>query len=91
MKIAQELRERTAAFVDGRMSLPALQRWLAEHVQEIADVDDPQTTEWSDRAWILIGEWLDGFRDEPSVRAELAEFLAQRSARSARPALTSNQ
>jgi hypothetical protein len=90
MKIAHELRERTAAFVDGRMSLPDLQLWLAEHIQAIADADDPHMTEWSDRAWILIGELLDGLRDEPSVRADLEEFLAPRAFPGARPALTPN-
>ena len=91
MNVAQELLDCATAFIEGRIALPELQLWLAGHVQVIADANDPRVTEFSHEAWILIGEWLDGLRDEPSVRAELREFLAQRASAAARPALTPKQ
>ncbi|HYU20567.1 MAG TPA: hypothetical protein VEQ11_17895 [Chloroflexota bacterium] len=91
MRVAQGLLERVIAFVEGRISLPEFQLWLAERVQRIADESDPHAAQWSDRAWILVGEWLDGLRDEPGVRAELKEFLGRQAPPRARPALTPNQ
>jgi hypothetical protein len=88
MKVAQELLGQVTAFVEGRTSLPELYLWLAEHVQAIAHADDPHAAELSDETWILIAEWTDNLRDEPSVRGELAEFLARRTSRSARPVST---
>ena len=91
MQIAQQLIEAVTAFVEGRIALSELQLWLAERVQAIADLNDPHTTELSHELWILVGEWLDGLRDEPDVRAELAEFLAEETRRTTQraPAQTS--
>ena len=76
VRIAQALPEQVAAFIEGRASLSELQLWLAEYDQVIADADDARAAALSDYAWIFIGEWLDGLRDESSVRAELSQILA---------------
>jgi hypothetical protein len=76
MRIAQALPEQVTAFIEGRISLSELQLWLAEYDQAIADANDPGAAELSDHAWIFIGEWLDGLRDEPSVRVEMSQVLA---------------
>lgn len=91
MKIAQELRECVLGFVEGRISLPDLQLWLAGHVQAIADAPDLHAEALNDEAWILIAEWLDSLRDERSVRAELQEFLASHAYAPKPPAVSPNQ
>ena len=41
MNLAQILREEIKAYTEGRHGLIELRSWLADHVQEIADSDDP--------------------------------------------------
>jgi hypothetical protein len=91
MKVAQELFERTNAFVEGRVALPELYFWLAGNVQAISDANDPQVTELSDELWAVIGEWTDSLRDEASARADVADFLTQRGRHAAGPVATPSQ
>jgi hypothetical protein len=91
MSVGQELLDTIAAFIEGRIALSDLQLWLAGHVQIVADAGDPDATELSDRAWIVVAEWLDGFRDEPNARAELAAFLRQRASEPTQPVVTASQ
>jgi len=73
--LAEELRDRVRAYVDGRSSLADLRGWLADHVQDVADTRDPELNELDGQAWILISEHDYGHRDEASIKAALRRSL----------------
>jgi hypothetical protein len=77
MPVVHGLEEKVEAVAEGRSSVEELRLWLGERVQAVADANNAHVTELSDRAWILVAEWLDGLRDESSVRCELSEALAE--------------
>src|SRR5689334_16489269 len=75
VNLAQMLREEIMAYVEGRQALAALRTWLADHVQEIANSDDPDVERLDGQAWILIAELDYGHRDEADVRTRLAAAI----------------
>lgn len=75
MNLAQMLREEIKSYVEGRHNLNVLRAWLADHVQEIADSDDPEVDRLDGRTWILISEFDYGHREESDVRTALAAAI----------------
>ena len=74
MALREEVQEQIVAYLESRNSLDDLHYWLADHVQEIADVGDCEGRELADRAWILIAEFDAGHRDEDGVRDALTDL-----------------
>lgn len=76
MNLTHALQDMLSAYLDGRMTLEQLRLWLAEHVQELPDAEDPEATRLADQVWILLSEFDYGHREEEDVRAELQRELA---------------
>lgn len=78
MNLLQQFKLQIVDYLTDRKSLRALYGWLGGHIQDLEDAEDPQVTELNDLVWCLISEWLDEYRDEASVRAELTKALRPR-------------
>jgi hypothetical protein len=75
MPLFEELKTTLEAYVDGRVPLSDLRRWLAEHVQEVAEREDPVLYDVNGLAWTLLAEYDYGHIDEGRLRDELREGM----------------
>ena len=79
MDLATELKELIRAYVEGTRTITDVRDWLAVHVQDIEDADDPVAEDLSGDAWTLLAEFDCGHRTEEDLRSELSLFLAGRN------------
>ena len=75
MGLGAELHQLIGAYVKGREPMSAVRDWLATHVQDIHDADDPEAEDLSGEAWTLFAEFDYGHRAEDGVRRELLAAL----------------
>lgn len=76
MALTEEIRSEIEAVVHDERTLEDLRVWLAEHVQEVADLQNSEVENTADQAWMVLAEWFDGHRDEASTRGALAALIA---------------
>lgn len=77
MYLARELETQIRAYLTGAVSLLDLQDWLAAHVEAVAASETSEFQRIAGRTWLLIAEWLNGSREEDSIRDELTRVVAQ--------------
>ena len=72
-----ELRKQISAYLEGRSTLPELNRWLVEQTPVLADAADAEVERLSDEAWFVLAEWEAARMDEATVRQRLGDLLAE--------------
>ena len=77
MNLLVELEAQVRAYLEKHLSLEALDDWLADHAQAIANSDDQQVRRLAGRAWNLIAELGIGDGSEDHVCSGLAAVAAQ--------------
>jgi hypothetical protein len=76
MNLFDELLRLIHDYLAGRIAFDVVYRWVGRHVQDIDESGDLHLQELADDVWILGSEWQDGFRDERSVRDEMAREVS---------------
>lgn len=77
MRLADEVRTKLKAFVDGNLSAHELAGWLDSVADEIHADDDPTLRRRIGQVYILLAELSYGDRTAESVRNEVETLLRQ--------------
>lgn len=74
-QLEQQLRRVLIDYLEERIDLPAVREWLEDHLQALAEANDPALSALEGMVWLLLSEHDRGHRSDPEIRARLATMF----------------